>query len=755
MKMKKNYLKHLLLGMGIVGTIAGHAQTVTLKTVLAADPVSGSTSASVLSIAKNIGGGTSYYRPAGLQGLCFDKSGNLTFLSFSQNRVGVTRGDKVILLGVQGVAQSVSFDKNDDFLYVASYGGAATISGATINAGDTIITLSTKPNTSRLYIGAPVTGSSVTTTAGTPNTFVTAISTDSLRITISRPATTTNGAVNLSFSGINRYIYNNNGLSTSFGFYADSAVGTSTTRIIPIPFIRSGDLVFLDGSATTKPLYFANIITGTAINDKGDFYFADRDNHVVRKISMLSSIVTANSKSDTLVLSAPNPSIVPGQLVSGMYIPNTTYVKSVDGNIVVLTNKTTAAIVAANGNVGFITGVTTVAGVFGQSGSSGDGNAANAALLNQPRGIAFDSKGNLFICDFNNGRIRKVTAASGDITGSSIISAAISATLSRTIHGLAIDGDDNIYIVDAATAAKKIFRYSNAGVLTNLVGNGTLSIANVSTTAASTTITATTAASFARVTPGMYIRGTNIPAGTTVVSVTDSLNIVLSAAATATATTTVTLASPDETYAATGAYIDNPNSIAYNPIDGKMYIIENGMNIIRSLNSSVITPVELTSFTANKTINSVVLKWTTAQEANNAGFAVEYSTDGTSWNAIGNIVGKGIPSAYTYEHANPSTVNYYRLKQIDNNGAVVYSKILSVRFDNARIIKVYPNPTTNVISLNLGQQNNVKFQIRNTVGALVKAGVINGNQSINVAGLISGNYTIKLSTGENIKFIKK
>ena len=45
----------------------------------------------------------------------------------------------------------------------------------------------------------------------------------------------------------------------------------------------------------------------------------------------------------------------------------------------------------------------------GLQGYSGDGGAATNASLNLPQGVAFDSKGNLYIADTFNNRIRKVT----------------------------------------------------------------------------------------------------------------------------------------------------------------------------------------------------------------------------------------------------------------------------------------------------------------------------------------------------------
>jgi streptogramin lyase len=59
--------------------------------------------------------------------------------------------------------------------------------------------------------------------------------------------------------------------------------------------------------------------------------------------------------------------------------------------------------------------ISTIAGT-GQPGFSGDGGAANKAEMNQPHSIQFDGKGDLYICDILNHRIRKVDMKTGGIT---------------------------------------------------------------------------------------------------------------------------------------------------------------------------------------------------------------------------------------------------------------------------------------------------------------------------------------------------
>jgi streptogramin lyase len=59
--------------------------------------------------------------------------------------------------------------------------------------------------------------------------------------------------------------------------------------------------------------------------------------------------------------------------------------------------------------------ITTVAGT-GKAGFSGDGGPATAATFNQPHSIALDPRGNLYVCDIANNRIRKIDMSSGVIT---------------------------------------------------------------------------------------------------------------------------------------------------------------------------------------------------------------------------------------------------------------------------------------------------------------------------------------------------
>lgn len=99
--------------------------------------------------------------------------------------------------------------------------------------------------------------------------------------------------------------------------------------------------------------------------------------------------------------------------------------------------------------------LTTVAG-SGQEGFAGDGGKATEAKLNQPHALAFDQHGNLYIADYANRRVRKVTpdgtittiAGNGTKGARGDGSEATAAEL-NAISGLTVDPAGNLLIADA------------------------------------------------------------------------------------------------------------------------------------------------------------------------------------------------------------------------------------------------------------------------------------------------------------------
>ncbi len=162
-------------------------------------------------------------------------------------------------------------------------------------------------------------------------------------------------------------------------------------------------------------------------------------------------------------------------------------------------------------------------------------------------------------------------------------------------------------------------------------------------------------------------------------------------------------------------------------------------------------PVELTSFSAFVTNNSVMLSWTTATEINNSGFEIEkaiytqdYST--ASWIKIGFTKGEGTSTTiknYTFNDTKPfNQKSLYRLKQIDFNGTFKYSNIIeveSVCLDKYYLHQNYPNPfnPSTTISYSIPNPSKVTVTVYDVLGKLVTT-LVNQNQE-------AGNYSINFS----------
>ncbi|HEX2232245.1 MAG TPA: hypothetical protein VHG69_02655, partial [Thermoleophilaceae bacterium] len=122
--------------------------------------------------------------------------------------------------------------------------------------------------------------------------------------------------------------------------------------------------------------------------------------------------------------------------------------------------------------------ISTVAG-NGSAGSSGDGGPATSARLDGPGDVQIDGAGNLYIPEYNGDRVRKVTAATGTIstvagTGSSGYSGdGGPATAARLFQPIGVDVDSlgNVFIADLSNHV--IRRVNSAGTINTVAGTGT------------------------------------------------------------------------------------------------------------------------------------------------------------------------------------------------------------------------------------------------------------------------------------------
>lgn len=220
----------------------------------------------------------------------------------------------------------------------------------------------------------------------------------------------------------------------------------------------SGD----SGPATSAQL---NTPLGIALDSSGNLYIADGNNNRIRKVDTGGTITTV-AGDGTGTYGGDNGPATSAQIFGpfGVAVYGTDlYITDTGNNRVRKVN--------ASGTI------TTIAGT-GAANFSGDNGLATSATFNTPLGIAINSAGDLFITDYSNGAVRKITAATGIITtvagnGANGYGgdggAATSAQLNSP-RAVAVDSAGNIYITD--TTNSRIRKVDTGGTITTIVGDG-------------------------------------------------------------------------------------------------------------------------------------------------------------------------------------------------------------------------------------------------------------------------------------------
>jgi sugar lactone lactonase YvrE len=220
---------------------------------------------------------------------------------------------------------------------------------------------------------------------------------------------------------------------------------------------QAGSFGSADGTGTAAQFYNPS---GVAVDGAGNVYVADYANHTIRKITS-AGVVT------TLAGLAGSPGNADGTGSAARFnIPSGVAVDSA-GNLYVAEfgNSTIRKVTPAGV-------VTTVAGLAGSLGSA-DGTGSAARFYN-PSGVAVDTNGSVYVADYGNHTIRKITSAgvvttlaglagspgSADGTGS--------AARFNVPTGVAVDSAGNVYVADSGNCT--IRKVTPAGVVTTLAG---------------------------------------------------------------------------------------------------------------------------------------------------------------------------------------------------------------------------------------------------------------------------------------------
>ena len=188
-----------------------------------------------------------------------------------------------------------------------------------------------------------------------------------------------------------------------------------------------------------------------------------------------------------------------------------------------------------------------------------------------------------------------------------------------------------------------------------------------------------------------------------------------------------------------------------------------------SVTYTATVPVELIDFQGIAKNNEVQLSWVTASENNSSHFDVEAKkpsitalTEGVDFQKIGTLKAAGTSSEkryYSFSYTCPiSGIYQYRLKQVDFDGKVHYSKVISISIEGKEKTNwtVYPNPATDKIFIE-PIENVALFNIIDATGRIIRV-VPTLSKVVDISDLSAGIYFVKAQKEGQVyvqKFLKK
>ncbi|MBO2007464.1 discoidin domain-containing protein [Hymenobacter negativus] len=169
-------------------------------------------------------------------------------------------------------------------------------------------------------------------------------------------------------------------------------------------------------------------------------------------------------------------------------------------------------------------------------------------------------------------------------------------------------------------------------------------------------------------------------------------------------------------------------------------------------------PVELTVFQATAAGAAVNLSWSTASEKNSLGFEVQRSANGEAFTKLAWVEGAGtsqVARSYSYRDAAPlSAVSYYRLKQVDADGAASYSPVQTVTRTVSTAITAYPNPTASqaTIAWPATDAMATRWVLTNALGQQIGAAALAApaSFSLDLSRYQVGTYYLTVVAGERV-----
>jgi sugar lactone lactonase YvrE len=262
------------------------------------------------------------------------------------------------------------------------------------------------------------------------------------------------------------------GLTTSAAFYSPFGLAVNANGVIYVADSGNNQIRTISSNgmvSSFKPItdYYPGYVDGPIANAKfndpyglafdkqGNLYVAENGGQRIRKITTNLDVSTVagsgltgsdNGNGNALMASFNGPSNIAIDALGNLYVSDA------------MNNQIRK--ISTNGQVS----------VFAGTGTQGNANGTRLeAQFYEPRGLAFDSLGNLYVCDYKNFVIRKISV-DGHVTtfagvGSIVAPAGDGSATTLLIYGpwgMAIDKHDNLYFTETAVGHARIRKISLA-----------------------------------------------------------------------------------------------------------------------------------------------------------------------------------------------------------------------------------------------------------------------------------------------------
>lgn len=170
-------------------------------------------------------------------------------------------------------------------------------------------------------------------------------------------------------------------------------------------------------------------------------------------------------------------------------------------------------------------------------------------------------------------------------------------------------------------------------------------------------------------------------------------------------------------------------------------------------------PVTYVSINGKEVNRKVILNWETSYETDNQYFEVQKRNADDEFKAIGLVNSKGFVtgSSYQFTDHTPSSLNYYRIKQVNTDNSFAYSSTITVKVLPSGKFLVFPNPGRGIINIETPvSYAKGTIKMMNVTGALIYTTIIKDPlMQVDMSGFAPGTYIVEIQSASGEKRQKK